>query len=461
VAASTTVVAGDALIPETLTTAFAGVRLAYYLVHSMAAGGQFDVLDRRAAANFAAAASAAGVSQIVYLGGLGSERDLSRHLASRHEVGQILRDSGVPTLELRSSIVIGSGSASYEAVRAVVELLPLILAPRSVATSAQPIAVEDVVAYLLAASRLEHPLNTIAEIGGRDKTSYAEIMREYARQRGLRRTVIATPFATPRLSRWFLSIATPVYGQIAASMVESMRNETTVHNNGAAELFHSRPRGLSEAIERALHNEDQQYAETRWSDALPTDVDRWGGATVGPRRVFTRSLRVAWQPHEAFAPIQRIGGQTGWYYANWFWLLRGLLDTVRGGVGLRRGRRDPTDVRVGDAVDFWRVERYERDQLLRLKAEMKIPGRLWLQFEVDRHHHSTRVRQTTIFDAAGLVGLAYWYTLYPLHRRVFSGMLAGIARAMHREQPHHPTSRGPDTRPQAVTRRVVYSAGGD
>jgi uncharacterized protein YbjT (DUF2867 family) len=460
VAASTTVVAGDALIPETLTAAFAGVKLAYYLVHSMAAGGQFEVLDRRAAANFAAAASAPGVSQIVYLGGLGSERDLSRHLASRHEVGRILRSSGVPTLELRSSIVIGSGSASYEAVRAVVELLPLVFAPRSVETAAQPIAVEDVVAYLLAASRLEHPLNTIAEIGGRDRTTYAEIMREYARQRGLRRTVVATSLATPRLSRWFLSIATPVYGQIAASMVESMRNETTVHSNVADALFESRPRGLPEAIERALRNEDQHYAETRWSDALPTDVDRWGGATVGHRRVFTRSLRVAWQPHDAFAPIQRIGGQTGWYYGNWFWLLRGLLDTVRGGVGLRRGRRDPIDLRVGDAVDFWRVERFERDRLLRLKGEMKIPGRLWLQFEVDCQHDSTQVRQTTILDAAGFVGLAYWYALYPLHRRVFAGMLAGIARAMHRNAATSPDVTTPDPGPEAVTRKVASSGSG-
>jgi uncharacterized protein YbjT (DUF2867 family) len=435
---STTIVAGDLLAPETLDTAFEGVSVAYYLVHSMAAGGRFEVRDRRAAAHFAAAARAAGVSQIVYLGGLGSEGDLSRHLASRHEVGEILRASGVATLELRSSIVIGSGSASYEAVRAVVELLPLVLAPRSAETFAQPIAIEDVVKYLLAASRLELPLNTIVEIGGRDTTTFVEIMREYARQRGLRRKVVTTRLATQRLSRWFLSIATPVYGPIAASMLESMRNETTVHNTLADQLFETRPRGLPEAIKRALRNEDKQYAETRWSDALPTDVDHWGGASVGQRRVFTRSLRVAWQPHDAFAPIQRIGGTTGWYAANWFWLLRGLLDTLRGGVGLRRGRRDATDLRIGDTVDFWRVERFEPDRLLRLKAEMKIPGRLWLQFEVDRQHHSTQVRQTTIFDAAGLVGLAYWYTLYPLHRWVFARTLAGIERAMR---------PGPECRP--------------
>jgi uncharacterized protein YbjT (DUF2867 family) len=427
---TTTVVEGDALVPASLGAALADVNLAYYLVHSLAARGHFEDLDRRAAANFAAAAHAAGVSQIVYLGALGPDRDLSPHLASRQEVGRILRSSGVPTLELRSSIVIGSGSASYEAVRAVVELLPVIIAPRWVETRAQPIAVEDVLDYLLAASRLEGSLNAVVEIGGRDPVTYAEIMREYARQRGLRRTVIPTPLATPSLSRWFLSIATPVYGQIAATMVDSMRNETTVRSNLANDLFDTRPRGFREAIERALRNEDHEYAETRWSDALPTEVDRWGGARFGHRHVFTRSLQVDWQARQAFAPIQRIGGPTGWYYWNWFWWLRGLLDMASGGVGLRRGRRDPSDLRVGDAVDFWRVERFEPDRLLRLHAEMKIPGRLWLQFEVDRRQHCRQVRQTTIFDAAGYVGLAYWYMLYPLHRRVFAGMLAGIERAM-------------------------------
>jgi hypothetical protein len=280
-------------------------------------------------------------------------REVAREVSLGAEAAEIddLADAG--------SLGGRGGSASYEAVRAVVELLPLVLAPKSAGTRAQPIAVEDVVAYLLAASRLERPLNTIVEIGGRDQTTYAEIMREYARQRGLRRRVLATRLATPRLSRWFLTIATPVYGQIAASMVDSMRNETTVHSGLASKLFDRKPRGLREAIERALHNEDQDYAETRWSDALPADVDRWGGASIGHRRVFTRAAHVSWQPHEAFAPIQRIGGPTGWYYRNWFWLLRGLLDTVRGGVGLRRGRRDPIDLRVGDTVDFWRVERFE------------------------------------------------------------------------------------------------------
>lgn len=426
---STTIVAGDALQPSSLAAALDGVRIAYYLVHSMAASGDFEDLDRRAARNFAAAAREAGVAQIVYLGGLGSGRDLSPHLASRQEVGRVLRASGVATVELRASIVIGSGSASYEAVRAVVENLPAVIAPRWAETAAQPIAVEDVVEYLVAASRLSPPLSAVVEIGGRDIVTYAGIMREYARQRGLRRKVICTPIATPRLSRWFLSVATPVYGQIAATMVDSLRNETTVHADTADTLFDTRPRGVGEAIERALSNEDHEYAQTRWSDAIPAGGERWGGASFGHRRVVTRGLEVSTDARRAFDPIRRIGGVTGWYYADRFWRLRGLLDMVRGGVGLRRGRRDPVDLRAGDAVDFWRVEGYEANRLLRLRAEMKIPGRLWLQFELDSQPQRTCLRQTTIFHPAGYVGMAYWYALYPIHRRVFAGMLTGIRRA--------------------------------
>jgi uncharacterized protein YbjT (DUF2867 family) len=442
---TTSAVVGDVLAPASLGSALAGVRLAYYLIHSMAASGDFEELDRRGAANFAQAALEAGVEQIVYLGGLG-DGDLSPHLASRQQVGRILRGSGVPTIELRASIVIGSGSASYEAVRAVIERLPAVIAPRWVETLAQPIAVEDVLAYLLEASQLGRPLNTVVEIGGRDRVTYAEIMREYARQRGLRRTILTTPLATPRLSRWFLSTATPVYGQVAATMVDSLRNETTVHSGRARELFDTRPRGLRESIERALCNEDHEYAETRWSDALPTDEDRWGGANFGSRRVFTRSLPVDCDADRAFAPIQRIGGSAGWYHDDLFWQLRGLLDMARGGVGLRRGRRDPIDVRVGDTVDFWRVERFEENRLLRLRAEMKIPGRLWLQFELDRQRGRTHLRQTTIFDPAGYVGIAYWYALDPVHRRVFGGMLHGIRGAIGPSLPIGPTGPSVDGR---------------
>jgi hypothetical protein len=229
-------------------------------------------------------------------------------------------------------------------------------------------------------------------------------------------------------------LLTPVYGRVASAMVESLRNETIVRVPKARAAFGIRPRGLSAAIERALVNEDREFAETRWSDALPQQPPlRWGGLTFGRRLVTSRVMRVRLEPEEAFIPIQRIGGSTGWYAADRFWQLRGLLDSLRGGVGLRRGRRDPQDLRDGDTVDFWRVERFEPGRLLRLAAEMKIPGRLWLQFEVDPGERDSLVRQTTVFDPAGSAGLAYWYLLYPVHHRVFGAMMRGIRRAMEPE----------------------------
>lgn len=430
----TEVVAGDVLDRSSLDSAFESVHTACYLVHSMGGAEDFEELDRRAACNFAAAARAAGVAQIVYLGGLGHDGDLSPHLASRHEVGRLLRQCGTPTVELRASIVIGSGSASFETVRALVEHLPLIVAPRWVETLAQPIAIEDVIDYLVAGIELDQPIDAIYEIGGADQVTYADVMREYARQRGLSRRVIRMPLLTPRASRVLLGLLTPVYGRVAAAMVESLRNETIVTTPADHASFTGPRRSLSEAIERALVNEDRDFAETRWADALPQEQPlRWGGLTFGRRLVASRVVSVAGGPEEAFAPIQRIGGSTGWYSANWFWRLRGLLDTLRGGVGLRRGRRDPNDLRVGDTVDFWRVEGLEPGRLLRLAAEMKIPGRLWLQFEVDPIDHCSVIRQTTLFDPAGYVGLAYWYLFYPVHHRVFSRMLRGVQRAMRTE----------------------------
>jgi uncharacterized protein YbjT (DUF2867 family) len=426
-AAQTEIVAGDLLDADSLAPAMAGVRDAYYLVHSMGGAGEFEELDRQAAANFAAAARRARVARIIYLGGLGAGADLSPHLASRQEVGAILCASGVPTIELRASIVIGSGSASFEAVRALVDALPAIPAPRWVETLAQPISIEDVVEYLLAALSLEPGTGAIFEIGGSDQVTYAQVMREYARQRGLCRRVVPVPLITLRASRMLLGLLTPVYGEIAAAMVDSLRNETVVRNRAAGEVFAIRPRGVATAIERALVNEDREFAETRWSDALARapQAARWGGRAIGRRMVATRAVRVSRRPHEAFAPIRRIGGPTGWYALDWFWRIRGFLDTLRGGVGLRRGRRDPQDLRVGDTVDFWRVERLE-DHLLLLAAEMKLPGRLWLQFEVEANGEGSLIRQTTIFDPAGYVGLAYWYALYPVHHRVFTAMLRGI-----------------------------------
>jgi uncharacterized protein YbjT (DUF2867 family) len=396
----------------------------------MGSHGDFEALDRVAARNFAAAAVHAGVNQVIYLGGLGEGSDLSPHLASRRDVGDILRASGVATIEFRASIVIGSGSASFETVRALVESLPVMIAPRWVNTAAQPIAIEDLIDYLLAA--LEFRGSAVFEIGGRDQVTYADIIREYARRRGLRRRLLAIPMMSATVSRFFLGLLTPVYGRVAGSMVESLRNETVVNTPDATQTFCVSPRGLSEAIDRALINEDHEFAETRWSDALETGhALRWSGVAVGRRLVSSRVIEVGGPPSRAFDPIRRIGGRTRWYATDWFWKARGLLDTLRGGVGLRRGRRDPIDLRVGDAVDFWRVERFERDRLLCLAAEMKIPGRLWLQFEIRSDERGgAHIRQTTVFDPAGVVGLAYWYILFPVHHFVFSRMLRGIARSV-------------------------------
>lgn len=437
VAGATEVVAGDVLAPDSLPSAFEGVQTAYYLIHSMGTARDFERDDRQAAANFAAAARQAGVGRIIYLGGLGNrDHGLSQHLRSRQETGEVLRASGVPVIELRASIIIGSGSLSFELIRALVERLPIMVCPKWVATPAQPIAVEDVLDYLVAALDLAEGDGRTFEIGGPDRVCYGDIMREYARQRGLTRVMIPVPVLTPYLSSLWLGLVTPVYARIGRKLVEGLRNPTVVEDPSAMEAFSIRPRGLREALARALSNEDRDFAETRWSDAFSASgvKPQWGGSRFGSRIVDSRTVTVAAPAAAAFAPIQRIGGKTGWYCGNWLWRLRGLLDLLVGGVGLRRGRRSDMELRVGDVVDFWRVEAFEPDQLLRLSAEMKLPGRAWLEFEVTAREEGSTIRQTAIFDPLGLLGLAYWYALYPLHALVFAGMLKGLARVAEEER---------------------------
>lgn len=430
-APTTEVVAGDVLDRASLDSAMVGVDAAYYLVHSMGAAS-FEEADRTAASNFAQAARAAGVKRIVYLGGLGSDDEaLSPHLRSRQEVGNILRDSGVPVLEFRASIVIGSGSLSFEMIRSLVERLPIMITPRWVSVMAQPIAIDDLLEYLLAALRLPVSEYRIYEIGGADQVSYADIMRSYARQRGLRTRMIPVPFLTPRLSSLWLGLVTPLYARVGRKLIESIIHPTVVRDPAARSTFPIRPMGIEDAIRRALAREDQEIAETRWSDALSSagSPRSWGGVRFGSRLVESRTVTVAAPAAAAFAPIRSIGGRTGWYALNWLWRVRGYLDLLFGGVGLRRGRPHPTHLRVGDPVDFWRVEALEPDHRLRLAAEMKLPGRAWLEFEVTSDGPSSTIRQTAIFDPLGWRGLAYWYLLLPVHKLVFGGMLRGIARA--------------------------------
>ena len=432
VGAGTEVVQGDCLDPASLAAALTGIHTAYYLVHSMGATKDFAALDREAARQFGQAAREAGVRRIIYLGGLGEPTDdLSPHLKSRQETGDILRQSGVPVVEFRASIVIGSGSLSFEMVRALVERLPVLICPRWVAVAAQPIGIEDLIGYLVAALELPENRTGIFPIGGPDVVSYGDIMREYARQRGLRRWFIAVPVLTPWLSSLWLGLVTPLYARVGRKLIDSLKNPTIVRDDSAERAFRIRPRPLRAAMARAASVEDAEQAATRWSDALSAGgahVAGWGGARLGTRIIDSRAVTVDAPPSAAFAPVRRIGGVQGWYCGNALWRLRGFLDLLVGGIGMRRGRRDPEVPHPGDALDFWRVEAYEQDRLLRLAAEMKVPGRAWLQFEVTpRTGGGSEIRQTAIFDPAGLAGLLYWYALYPLHTVIFRGMLAGIA----------------------------------
>ena len=429
---STEVVYGDAFDPESLNEALKGIHTAYYLVHSMGSDEDFEMADRKAAECFAEACSRQGVKRIVYLGGLGNpDHKLSKHLRSRQEIGNILRTSSAAVIEFRASIIIGSGSLSFEMIRALVERLPVMICPQWVRVMAQPIAIEDVLEYLLRALELPIRKTVVFEIGGPDQMSYGEIMQLYAKLRGLRRWMIPVPLLTPYLSSLWLGLVTPLYARVGRKLIESLRNPTLVSNNLTDKYFSVCPRSTEMAIARALVNEDEQFAVTRWSDSA-SSAGRpisWGGVRFGSRLVDSRTQRVDVSTQEAFDPIRRIGGDTGWYYGNWLWKIRGFLDLLMGGVGVRRGRREDDQLKIGDAVDFWRVQKFVAGKMLRLRAEMKVPGRAWLEFEVQPTETGSIVRQTAIFDPVGVFGLAYWYALYPIHQFVFAGMLRNICAA--------------------------------
>ena len=428
---NTSVAYGDCLDPDALPAPLAGIETAYYLVHSLGGTRDFEAQDRAAAHHFGVAARAAGVRRIVYVGGLGATAGLSRHLRSRHETGVVLRASGVPVIELRSGIVIGSGSLSFELIRALVERLPIMICPAWVRTPTQPIALDDLVAYLAAVLDLPHGDSRVFEVGGADVVSYGTIMREYARQRGLRRWLVPVPLLTPRLSSLWLGLTTPVYARVGRELVDGLRTATVANDDDTRAAFPIRPLALREAIARTIRNEDAEFAALPWSGAsLSAGTPlRWGGVRVRGRLLYSRSVDLPVSAAAAFAPIRRIGGANGWYYGDWLWRLRGLVDRLLGGVGMQRGRRDGEHLAAGDILDCWRVDICEPDARLRLATEMKLPGRGWLEFDVTpRGEDACRVRQTAVFDAAGLWGRCYWHALYPIHVLLFDGLLRSIAR---------------------------------
>jgi hypothetical protein len=360
--------------------------------------------------------------------------ELSPHLASRHEVGRVLADGPVAVTELRAAVIIGSGSASFEILRHLTERLPIMIMPRWVGTRCQPIGIHDVLDYLVAA--LEHPEVTgVVEVGGPDVLSYGDMMRRYARLRGLRRLMIPVPVLTPRLSSYWVNLVSPVPASIARPLIEGLRNEVVVRNPRPAATFGLEPQPYAAALQRAIDRTDRHDVESTWFDALAAP-DKESLASVTSREgmiVERRQRLVAAPPELVFAEVERLGGDAGWPYANFLWRIRGLMDRSVGGVGMRLGRRDPDRLRVGDALDFWRVEEVRRPSLLRLRAEMKVPGRAWLQYEVEGTATGSRLVQTAFFEPKGLPGLAYWYVLYPVHGLIFRGSVRVLAeRAIRR-----------------------------
>jgi hypothetical protein len=321
-------------------------------------------------------------------------------------------------------------------VRSLVETLPVMVTPKWVRVQAQPISIQDLLTYLERALEADASGNPIYEIGGADRVSYGELMREYARRRGLRRIMVPVPVLTPALSSLWLGLVTPLYARIGRKLIGSITHATIAHDDRARRVFGVEPQSVAEAIEAALRNEERELAETRWSDALSSSGDvpaSYGGVRVRGRLLDSRTRRVSAPPEQSFAPIRRIGGATGWYAYPSLWRIRGFLDLLVGGVGMRRGRPDPETLRVGDTVDWWRVESIEPGRAVRFFAEMKVPGRAWLEYEVTPEGSGSTIRQTAIFDPRGLAGLAYWYLAYPAHALVFRGMIEGISAAAERE----------------------------
>jgi uncharacterized protein YbjT (DUF2867 family) len=428
-------VVGDVLRPDSLSDALHGVTVAYYLVHSLGAGSDFPERDVTAARRFGTAAKNAGVERIIYLGGLGDPgKALSAHLRSRHETGEALRESGVPVTEFRAGVIVGSGSLSFEMIRYLTERVPVMICPRWVYTQIQPISVRTVLDYLVEALRVASSADRTIEIGGADIITYGQMLTFYAEVRGLRRWLVPVPVLTPKLSSYWVHFVTPIPATIARPLIAGLRNEIIVRDDTARQLFPGiQPLDYRTAVKLALEKLRADKVETAWSDALSTSQPDTTPVTLTTHEgmiIEHRQLAVDAPAEAIFRAFTGLGGTRGWLYMNWAWRIRGAFDRLCGGVGLRRGRRDADSVRVGEALDFWRVEAVEQNHLMRLRAEMKVPGKAWLQFEVKAQEHDTRplLSQIAFFAPKGLLGLVYWYALYPIHSMIFGGMIQRVAK---------------------------------
>ncbi len=443
------IVQGDALRYETLVSAMKGVCVAYYLIHSMESGeADFEEKDKQAAENFGRAAKQAGVERIIYLGGLGSHSEtLSPHLESRQKTGRVLRESGVPVTEFRAGVIIGSGSLSFELIRYLTERLPLMICPKWVVTKAQPIAVNDVLRYLSEAVRVPESQGKIIEIGGPQVFSYREMILGYAKVRGLRRWLINVPLLTPRLSSYWVGFVTPLESGVARLLIEGLKNEVIVRDKTAADIFSFSPKSYELALNEAFDRNPEREVPTKtaWAGILSSPPKLVGNLDVEfaeKEGIFIqhRKVEAAASAESAFYVITHLGGENGWLYADPLWRLRGWMDRLLGGNGLNRPRRSPDELIEEDILDWWRVEAIKPNQLLRLRAEMKLPGRGWLQFEIQTQlPKRVLLIQTAFFEPKGLFGNLYWWLLIPFHFFLFKGMIGELAKKAEEREVQNPS----------------------
>lgn len=428
---SVEILKGDVLDKDSLYPALENVDTAFYLIHSMGEDKNFAELERQSAHNFIEVAEACGVKRIIYLGGLVNQhkKHLSEHLKSRLEVGEIFRQSKVPSICFRASIILGSGSLSYELVKNLTERLPLMITPKWTKQLAQPIGIRDVLAYLIAAVELPDSIGSqVYEIGGKDQVSYVDIMKAYAALRGLKRIFIPVPVLSPRISSLWLGLVTPLYARVGKKLIRSVKNSSVVTDSTTVQRdFSIHTMGFSEALKRALDVDEGDVLKSKWSDAVSAYQKREAKSyRYGKVLQTIESIQVKASMEKAFRPVMEIGGKQGWYYADFLWEIRGLIDLLIGGPGLKRGRRSATELRVGDALDWWRVVEIIPHQKLVLEAEMLLPGKARLAFEASESAGLVTLTQKAVFEPIPFWGPLYWYLLLPIHHLIFKGMLKGV-----------------------------------